>query len=588
MLLHTLSEVIGSAFQAHNIDQSYGRVQAADRPDLADFQCNGALQAAKKIGQKPRELAEKIVANLLNTEKNHDIFEKIEIAGPGFINLTIKAKFLQPQLQKQSSDNKLGYIIPRKKKILLEYCSPNVAKDMHVGHLRNTVIGDAVKRLLKFCEHDVITDNHLGDWGLQLGQVFSEMERLYPELPYFDTDYSGNYPEKPPLSFEDLCKIYPIASQKSKQDEQELKRAQLFTARLHQGDRGLRMLWQHIVSISVDDMKRKLLDFGVEPMDIWYGESYFEQYIPRMMQDLKEKNISCQVDDAIGIQVALPDDKFEIPPLILEKTMGGVTYATTDLATFYQRQKDFDPDICIILTDYRQELHFERVYRAAKRAGYAERMTFIHLMYGTIDGSDGKPFKTRSGGTPSFDYLMTLIFEKAEARLKEIGLDKKLSPDQFNDTARSIGLAAMKFGDLINYRRSNYIFDLDKFVSFEGKTGPYIQYTVVRINSLLAKASQQNIQSGELNIDPTQKEIGLLLLEFPHAIEGALDDYAPNILCDYLFRLAQSINRFYQTTPILNEENTEKRGSNVALMAQCAKILTKGLELLGITIPQQM
>ena len=587
-MLDILSKIVGAAFVAHELPETFGRVQKADRPDLADVQCNGALQAAKAAGQKPREAAEKIVATLKANPDFAAIFSKIDIAGPGFINFTLAPEFLSRQLQAQSAEPKLGFVAPKKEKIVLEYCSPNVAKDMHVGHLRNTVIGDAVKRLLKFAGHEVITDNHLGDWGLQLGQVFSEMQRLYPDLPYFKQGFAGPFPSAPPISFAELCKIYPIASQKSKADPEELKRAQEFTARLHQGDKGLRALWQHLVDLSVPDMKRKLQDFGVEPMDTWYGESYFEQFIPWMMEDLKAKNIAVKVDDAIGVEVATPEDKFEIPPLILEKTMGGVTYATTDVATFYQRQKDFDPDVCIILTDYRQELHFERVYRAAKRAGYAARMKFVHLMYGTIDGKDGKPFKTRDGGTPSFDYLMNLIFDKSEERLKEIQLHEKLSPDEFCEIKQQIGLAAMKFGDLINYRRSNYIFDLDKFVAFEGKTGPYVQYTVVRINSLLQKAAAQNMQAGELHIDEAQKEMALLLLEFPDAVQGALNDYAPNILADYLFRCAQGLNRYYQTVPVLIEEDAAKRGSALALLHLAARILTEGLDLLGIKVPKHM
>lgn len=588
MLLDILGKITGAAFAANNLPDSFGKVQKADRPDLADLQCNGALQAAKAAGQKPRDVAEKIVASLRAIPECDKIFSKIDIAGPGFINFSLTPEFLSAQLRVQSKDASFGFAAPKKEKVLLEYCSPNLAKDMHVGHLRNTVIGDAVKRMLKFAGHEVITDNHLGDWGLPLGQVFSEMQRLYPEAPYFKENFDGPFPATPPVTFAELCKIYPVASQKAKDDPEELKRAQNFTARLHQGDKGLRALWQHLVDLSVVDMKQKLRDFGVEPMDTWYGESYFDQFIPWMMDDLKAKNIAVKVEDAIGVEVALPEDKFEIPPLILEKTMGGVTYATTDVATFYQRQKDFDPDTCIVLTDYRQELHFERVYRAAKRAGYASRMKFVHLMYGTIDGKDGKPFKTRSGGTPSFDYLMDLIFDKAEERLKEISLHEKVSAEEFKEIKHHIGLAAIKFGDLINYRRSNYIFDLDKFVAFEGKTGPYVQYTAVRINSLLQKAAAQNMKPGEIALDESQKEMALLLLEFGDAVTGALSDYAPNVLCDYLFRAAQGVNRYYQAVPVLIEENPAKRGAALALLTLAARILTEGLDLLGIKVPKHM
>lgn len=587
MLLRPLSDYVGQAFADCGMDAGFGRVQKADRPDLADVQCNGALQAAKAMGQKPRDIAQKIVETLNARPEVKSVFDKIDIAGPGFLNFTLSADYLAQQVTTQGKDIKFGFAPPPKQKVLLEYNSPNLAKDMHVGHLRNTVIGDAVKRLLQFAGHEVITDNHLGDWGLQLGQVFSELQRLHPDWAYFD-EKATSYPAQSPLTFEELCRVYPVASKKAKEDPEELKRAQQFTARLHQGDKGLRALWAHLVEMSVADIKRKLKDFGVEPMDTWYGESYFEQYIPWMMEDLKSKKMLTQIEGAIGIEVATPDDKFEIPPLIVEKTAGGVTYSTTDIATFYQRQKDFDPDVCIVLTDYRQELHFERVYRAAKRAGYAARMKFVHLMYGTIDDKDGKPYKTRSGGTPSFDYLMNLIFDKADERLREINLQEKVSAEEFKDISRQIGLAAMKFGDLINYRRSNYIFDLDKFVAFEGKTGPYIQYSVVRVNSLVQKAMEAQMHGGAVTIGPTQKELALLMLEFADTVEGSLADYAPNILCDYLFRLAQSVNRLYQNEHVMTESDMARRGAALSLLKQGAAILTQGLQLLGIVVPKHM
>jgi arginyl-tRNA synthetase len=588
MLLQPLSHYVGQVFISLNLPIHFGKVQKADRPDLADVQCNGALQAAKLAGKPPRALAEQIVAALLQLPDSKHYFQQIAIAGPGFINFALTTDYLEKQVALQKQSDTMGFHQPEPQTVLLEYCSPNVAKDMHVGHLRNTVIGDAVKRMLLYAGHKVITDNHLGDWGLQLGQVFSELQRLQPKLPYFDAEFVGDYPTTPPITFAELCKIYPEASKKAKADPEELARAQNFTALLHQGHKGLRALWQHIVTLSVADMKQKLIDFGVEPMDTWCGESQMEEYIPWMMKDLTDKGLAEKIDGAIGIHVAQEGDKFEIPPLILEKTMGGVTYSTTDVATFYQRQKDFDPDVCIILTDYRQELHFERIYRASKRAGYATRMKFVHLMYGTIDGPDNKPFKTRDGGTPSFDYLMDLIFTKSDERLKEIQLDQKLSAEAYDTIKRQIGLAAMKFGDLINYRLSNYVFDLDKFVSFEGKTGPYLQYTAVRINSLIQKALAQDFNPERFAFDASHKEMALLLLEFPEAIETALSDYAPNVLCDYLFRLAQSGNRFYQNVHILSEPDPVKRGSALALLQQTAKILTVGLDLLGIKVPEHM
>ncbi|HEY1096134.1 MAG TPA: arginine--tRNA ligase [Alphaproteobacteria bacterium] len=587
MLLAALTEKLTPVITSLGLPESCARVTVADRPDLADVQCNGALQGAKALGQPPRAIAEKIVAAIKEDAQLSGSFSDITIAGPGFINFKLAPSYLAAQLTVQSGDKKFGFVVPPSKKILLEYNSPNMAKDMHVGHLRNTMLGDAVKRMLQFSGHNVITDNHLGDWGLQLGQVFSELQRQQPNLPYFQ-DMDGPFPSEAPMTFEELCVIYPLASKKAKEDPAELARAQDFTAQLHNGHKGLRALWQHIVTMSVADIKKKLDEIDVESMDTWYGESYMEQYIPMMMDELAKKNITEEIDGAIGIQVAQPDDKFDIPPLILAKKMGGVTYGATDLATFYQRQKDFDPDVCIVLTDFRQELHFERVYRAAKRAGYADRMEFVHLMYGTINGNDGKPYKTRAGSTPRFEELVYLSFDKARERLKEIKLNEKLSPEEFEATARQIGLASIKFGDLINHRRSDYIFDIDKFVSFEGKTGPYIQYTAVRINALLAKAKEQGAQSGRIAVDEHQHEVALLLLQFPEIVLEAATQYAPNILADYLFRLAQGVNRYYQNVHVLSESDAEKRGAALAFLQLSARILTQGLSLIGIMVPTKM
>ena len=588
MLLATLTDALKPIMAGLGLPEACARVTVADRPDLADVQCNGALQGAKALGQPPRAIAEKIVAAIEADATLKGRFSAITIAGPGFINFKLAPAYLAHQLDTQAQDKNAGFQQPEHKKILLEYNSPNVAKDMHVGHLRNTLIGDAVKRLLQFSGHEVITDNHLGDWGLQLGQVFSELQRQKPDLPYFDPNFAGPFPAESPLTFQELCTIYPIASQKAKADPDELARAQNFTAQLHDGHKGLRALWQHIVTMSVADIKAKLAEIGVEPMDTWYGESYMEQYIPAMMDQLAQKGLTEEIDGAIGIRVAQDDDKYDVPPLIIAKKMGGVTYGATDLATFYQRQTDLNPDVCIILTDFRQELHFERVYRAAKRAGYADHMEFVHLMYGTINGTDGKPYKTRSGGTPRFEEIVDLAIDKARERLKDIQLDQKFSASEFEHMARQIGLAAIKFGDLINHRRSDYVFDIDKFVSFEGKTGPYIQYTVVRLNALLAKAAEQGFAPGAWQVDEQQHDVALLLQQFPDAVADAAASYAPNILCDYLFRLAQSINRYYQNVHILSENEASKRGAALALLQLGARILTQGLGLVGITVPAKM
>jgi len=587
MLLSPLTDLVSKAFVANGLPPELGRVIVADRPDLADVQCNGALQGAKLAGKPPRAIAESVMAELQKT--GADIFSDISIAGPGFINFKIKPEYLAQQLAAQDKDDKFGLEIPTNPETyLIEYVSANLGKDLHIGHLRNAMIGDAVRRLVTYKGYKVITDNHLGDWGLPMGQILSECARRYPDLDYFKEDYNGPYPSEAPISFADLCEIYPAASKKSKAEPEELKRAQQFTAILQKGHPGYRALWEYLMKLSIDNMNDRMRTLGVPDFDTYYGESYMDQFIPFILEDMKKKGITEVIDGAVSVRVQRNSDKFDIPPLVIEKSMGGVTYAATDIATFYQRKKDFNPDVVIILTDFRQELHFERMYRASVRAGYAEGMKFVHLMYGTINDNEGKPYKTRSGGVPGFNFLIDLASDKASERLKEIGLDQKFPEDQFNEIAKQIGLASIKFGDLNNYRRSDYVFDVDRFVSFEGKTGPYIQYTVVRVNALVAKAAEQGIQPGEFIVDPAYHDVALLLLQFPTIIDAALNDYAPNVLADYLFRLAQGINRFYQTVPVLIEEDHAKRAAALAVLSLSARILTTGLDLLGIKVPQQM
>ena len=590
MLLDHFSALVGKAFAEQGLPETLGRVIVADRPDLADYQCNGALQAAKTAGKPPRAVAEGVLVTLKGMPEADFYFSDISLAGPGFINFKIKDSYLSMALDGQSKMDQFGVQAPDKPKTyLIEYISANMGKRMHIGHLRNAMIGDAVRRMVKFKGHKTVTDNHLGDWGLPMGQILSETQRRHPDLPYFDDKKDGTYPEEAPITFEELCEIYPAASQKSKDDPAELARAQEFTAKLQSGEYpGLTALWRYFMKLSLKDMNDKLDAFGVPRFDTYYGESHFQPLIPMVMDDMNAHGVLEEIDGAKGIRVQQETDKFDIPPLIVEKKMGGVTYAATDIATFYQRQKDFDPDVTIILTDFRQELHFVRVYRASKIAGYANKMEFVHLMYGTINDKEGKPYKTRNGATPGFTFLLEMAEQKARERMTEIGLTDKLSPEEFDTTAKQIGLASIKFGDLINYRRSDYVFDLDRFVSFEGKTGPYLQYTVVRLHALLHKAAQQNLHPTGFTVDGDQREAALLMLQFPDVFAAALQDYAPNVLADYLFRVAQSINRFYQNVHILTETDAAKQGAALALLALGARILTQGLDILGISVPKQM
>jgi arginyl-tRNA synthetase len=585
MLLSPLTDLVAKAFAAQNLPTELGRVITADRPDLADVQCNGALQGAKLAGKAPRAIAESIVAELQKTGAN--IFSEISIAGPGFINFKIKPEYLAKQLAAQDTQEKFGFVQTKPEKVIVDYCGVNIAKAIHVGHMRPTIIGDAIKRLYRFADHDVIGDVHLGDWGLPMGIVINEVMREQPDLPYFNDDYTGEYPKEPPFSLSDLARLYPQGSIRTKDDQEERKKVRIITAKLQDGHPGYRALWRHIVNVSLIDI-RMITDFLDVHFDYWYGESDAHPYIAAMIDDLKQRNLAVMSEGALVVHVAKEDDNREMPPIILVKTDGGVTYGTTDLATIVQRQKDFKPDQIVYVFDQRQDLHITQVFRAAEMAGFAPQAKLHFAGFGTMNGKDGKPFKTRDGGIPTLREFMDTLIDKAAERLHEVGLGEKLSQPDFKDTAEQVGLAAMKYGDLMNSPRSDYIFDIDKFVSFEGKTGPYIQYTIVRVNTLLGKATEQNIHKGDFVVDPVYHDVALLLLQFPNVIEAAVADYAPNVLAEYLFRLAQSVNKFYQTVPVLIEPDEAKRGAALAVLSLSARILTTGLDLLGIKVPKQM
>jgi arginyl-tRNA synthetase len=577
--------LVGQVFEAHQLPAALGKVIVADRPDLGDVQCNGALQAAKLAGKPPRAIAEMIAADL--KEKAGDIFADISIAGPGFLNFKLKPEYLEKYLVAQSKDKKFGFEITKKEKIVIDYCGANIAKALHVGHMRPTIIGDAIKRIYRFAGHDMIGDVHLGDWGLPMGIVINEVQREQPDLPYFKEGFTGPFPSEAPFSIADLARLYPEGSARTKDNEEERQKVRIITAKLQDGHPGYTALWKHIVAVSLIDIRQKTDALDVH-FELWYGESDAHPFIAPMLEDLKKRNLAVMDDGALIMRVVQDDDKKEMPPIILVKRDGGVTYGTTDLATIIQRQKDFKPDQIIYVFDQRQELHITQVFRAARLADYAPQAKLHFAGFGTMNGKDGKPFKTRDGGIPTLQEFMDMMVEKASERLRDIELDKKLDRAEFTELAKRVGYGAMKFGDLMNAPRSDYIFDVDKFVSFEGKTGPYIQYTNVRLNALLAKAAEQNIQPGNFIVDASQHEITLLLLQFPDVVENALADYAPNILCDYLFRLAQLVNRFYQNVPILIEADTQKRAAALAIMSLSARILTQGLDLLGIKIPNQM
>lgn len=586
MLLAPLSDLVGRAFDQNGLATAYGRVQMADRPDLADVQCNGALQAAKAAGKPPRAVAEAVL-NTLKSMPEYAWFADVSLAGPGFINMTLAPAFLEQHIAAQNAHTQLGFQKPAKQKIVIDFCGPNIGKALHVGHIRSTVIGDSIRRMHLFAGHDVTGDIHMGDWGLPMGIIINEVMREQPDLPYFHDGFDGPFPSEPPFSLADLARLYPQGAARTKDDEPERQKVRIITAKMQDGHAGYRALWKHIVAVSAGDIRKKTDELGVH-FDLWYGESDSHPFIAPMIDDLKKRNIAQMDDGALVVHVKKDDDKYDVPPVILVKSDGGSTYHTTDLATIVQRDNDFKPDHIVYVIDNRQKLHMEQVFRAARRAGYATQAQFHFAGFGTMNGKDGKPFKTRDGGVPDLHGFMNMMVDKAAERLREIELDKKFDADAFTELSKRIGYGAMKFGDLMNAPSADYVFDLDKFVSFEGKTGPYVQYTVVRVNALLAKAAAAGFEPGDFRIDAAQHGAALLALQFPQVLEAALADYAPNILADYVFKLAQSVNSFYQNVPVLTEGDPAKRGASLALLALSGRILTCGLDLLGIKIPAQM
>ncbi len=582
MITRYLSDIVGQAFVKCDLPADLGRVMISDRPDLADFQCNGAMQAAKLAKKNPREIAQ----DILNAIDGQNIFESMEIAGPGFLNFKVSVSFLEKFLTDQLGQEKLGVVPPQdKQKILVEFSSPNVAKNMHVGHMRTTVIGDTIARLIEFADHETVRITYLGDWGTPMGIVIEAIRDEYPDLTFFNEE--DEYPDTLPFDFETLNAFYPKGSAKSKQDESFKKRVDETTAAFQKGHAGYRALWKVFYDISISGIK-EATSFLDAKFDIWEGESFSYEMLPEILEDLKNKDLLEESDGAQIIRVTKESDKKDYPPVMMIKSNGAVGYHSTDVATVYRRVNQHAPDRIIYVTDYRQELHFEQFFRACQKAGYADGVDLVHIGYGTLNDRDGKPFKTRDGGVLSLQDFVGMVRAKATERLNTIGLNDCKSAQEFNTIADMITLASIRFADLSNVPRSDYIFDADQFVSFEGKTGPYIQYTAVRLQALFNKAKEAGFEAGDLSLDETQIPVALGITEFPESFQGALDHYAPNILCDYLFRLAQKANTFYQNAPVLKQRDAIKRRSYLRLLKMTHQILEQGLKLIGIEIPSEM
>jgi len=602
-----LSEIVGSAFEALELPRDLGIVRVSDRPDLAQFQCNGAMAAAKLAKKNPREIAQAIVEYLLERHSDEGrnlaagqekdpvlqrddalIFSNIEIAGPGFINLNVTDEFLQNYLntlQNFGVEN-----IGNNQKVILDYGGMNVAKAMHVGHLRANVIGDCMRGLLRFVGYDALGDVHLGDWGLQMGQIISEFEIRYPEWPYFDNNFEGEYPKDAPFEYSELETIYPEASQACKEDEARLEIARKATAELQSGRKGYGVLLQHFIDLSIVDIKDNLAPLNID-YDIWNGEACVAHLVPEITEDLAARNITQTSDGAIVIPVAREGDKHEIPPLIFLKSNGAMTYGTTDIATIYDRKKTHgDIARMIYVVDKRQSLHFEQVFRACEQAGYSDAINIHHIGFGTVNGTDGKPFKTREGKAMTFRGMVQTTIEKARDRIAEASLAENLDDTARADIAQKVAVSALKFTELSNQTHMDYIFDIDRMTSFEGKTGPYLLYQTVRIKSLIDKAVAQGIdfENAALSLQEEDRALALLMSEFSDALNLSIQNYAPHHLCEYVYKLAQAFSSFYGNVHILSEEDKALRASRLLLCQKVAEQLEQGLELLGISIPDKM
>ncbi|MEI8320819.1 MAG: arginine--tRNA ligase [Alphaproteobacteria bacterium] len=573
-----LRNITQAAFQKAGLDIAFAEVKMADRPDLADYQCNGSLILGKKLQRNPQELAQEIIGHL--TQLTTDI--EFSVAGPGFINYKIKPSYLLKSFQEFSVPEHLS---PAKKhKVFIDYGGPNVAKPMHVGHLRSSIIGQSLKNLFRFMGHDVTGDIHLGDWGTQMGMLIIALEETDPKVVYFDTGFTGPYPKESPVTLEDLQRIYPQISARCAEDEMLATKARQATFELQQGRPGYRALWKHFVDVSVVDMKTQFEKLGVS-FEQWFGESRYQDQIPSLLEDLKHKNILEKSQGAFVINVSEPTDKKEVPPVLLEKSDGGILYATTDLATIRERVETFKADDILYVVDGRQSLHFEQVFRAARKAGYTAQFEF--LGFGTMNGPDNKPFKTRAGGAMRLEELIHTLVEEAKSRTKEAHLETA-SETITNDTAQKIGIAALKFADLQHNMSQNYQFDVAKFMNFEGKTGPYLLYAVVRIKSILLKAGTFSFK-GAVELEPQEKELILWILRFQEIMEKAFEKRALNMLCDYAFELAQCFSRFYQACPILSDKNDpETKALRLLIAQQTQNTLEKVLSVLGIDCPDHM
>ncbi len=582
-LIDLLSAAVAEAFAAAGYDPACGKVTVSNRPDLCEFQCNGAMAAAKAAHKAPILIANDVVAKL----RGSGLFSAAEAVNPGFINLRVREDCLAAHVDRMRRSEKLGATGEAERRtVVLDYGGPNVAKPLHIGHLRSAIIGESIKRIYRYFGNKVIGDIHLGDWGLQMGLIIAELRLRKPDLPYFDDGYTGEYPQEPPFTISELEEIYPTASAKSKVDEDFARQAHEATWFLQNHKRGYYALWEHIMRVSVADLKRNYENLNVN-FDVWKGESDAEAYIPPMLKMLEEKGVLVESEGAKVIPVAEEGDKKEIPPCILVKSDGATLYATTDLATIVQRMEDYHPDKILYLTDKRQSLHFEQVFRAARKSGIVSGSTELqHIGFGTMNGKDGKPFKTRSGGVMRLETLIADITSYVEQKILE---NQTLSPEEAKQTAKVIAVAALKYGDLSNLATKDYIFDLERFSAFEGNTGPYLLYTIVRIKSILSRYGKPTEDLSIAAADSAEaKALQLTLSQMPDQLAIAYRDSTPTAVCAYAYELAGAVNKFYHETRILTEPDEEKQRGYVALICLAKRALEECIDLLGFSAPDRM
>lgn len=585
-LLELITEEFEKAFEQNEYDKKLGKVVVSNRPDLCQYQCNGAMAGAKLYHKAPIMIANQVVESL----QDNEMFESVEAVMPGFINIKLNSEFVAKYLNDMKEADKYGCENKAPETIVIDYGGANVAKPLHVGHLRSAVIGESVKRIERFMGNKVISDVHLGDWGLQMGLIITELECRKPDLVYFDESYTGEYPEEAPFTISELEEIYPCASAKSKVDEEFKEKAHQATLKLQSGYAPYTAIWKHIMKVSVEDLKKNYGNLNVD-FDLWKGESDAQPYIPGLIQDLIDKKLAYESQGALVVDISKEDDTKELPPCIVRKSDGAALYATSDLATIIQREQDYKPNHYIYVADKRQELHFTQVFRVSKKANIVDENTKMEFLgFGTMNGKDGKPFKTRDGGVMRLENLIAQINKAVYDKIME---NRTVSEEEANNTAKIVGLAALKYGDLSNQASKDYIFDIDRFASFEGNTGPYILYTIVRIKSILekykAESGNEDVNLPVINTDNgSQMQLMLEVAKFNEIIENAAEELAPHKICSYVYDLSNAFNRFYHETKILAEEDQTKKAGYIALINLTINVLEQCIDLLGFSAPDRM